>query len=104
MKNARPTEVKASALDKRTKNTTQDTILEQLRADLLAGRAVRIIDVPREQRPETIAALALLRDELPVKVTWRTYSESHVCETRLRCKCYWIAPEHLHDLLSGGVQ
>jgi hypothetical protein len=49
-------------------------IIERLRADLLAGRIVRILDVPREQRPEAIAALAVLRDELPIRTSWRTVS------------------------------
>ena len=54
-------------------------LIDTLRADLLAGRVVRVLDVARDRRPEAIAALAELRDELPVRVTWRTVSESHVC-------------------------
>lgn len=73
------------------------TTYNRLRDDLLAGRTVRIIDVPRDQRPAAIAALAQLRDELPVKVTWRTVSESHLSETRLRARCYWISGEHLAE-------
>lgn len=76
-------------------------IIDTLRADLLAGRVVRILDIARDRRPEAIAALAELRDELPIRVTWRTVSESHVCETRLRCKCYWIGSEHLHEMREG---
>jgi len=76
-------------------------IIDTLRADLLAGRVIRILDIPRDCRPEAIAALAELRDELPIRVTWRTVSESHVCETRLRARCYSIAPCHLHTLLEG---
>jgi len=76
-------------------------IIDTLRADLLAGRIVRILDVPREQRPEAIAALAVLRDELPIRTSWRTVSESHLCETRLRCRCYWIDGENLAELWEG---
>lgn len=70
-------------------------IIDRLRADLLAGRIVRILDVPREQRPEAIAALAVLRDELPIRMTWQTVGESHVNETRLRCRAYRIPGETL---------
>lgn len=80
---------------------TPDTfpaIYERIRDDLLAGRVIRILDVPRDQRPAAIAALAQLRDELPVKVTWRTVSESHLTETRMRARCYWIAGEHLPEV------
>lgn len=78
-----------------------DLMLDRLRADLLAGRVIRIIDAPRDQRPGAIAALAVLRDELPVRMSWRTVSESHLTETRLRARCYWIPPEHLPELLEG---
>ena len=80
---------------------TSDTfpaIYERIRDDLLAGRVIRILDIPRDQRPAAIAALAQLRDELPVKVTWRTVSESHLTETRMRARCYWIAGEHLPEV------
>ena len=80
---------------------TPDTfpaIYDRIRDDLLAGRTVRIIDVPRDQRPAAIAAIAALRDELPVRMSWRTVSESHLTETRLRARCYWIAGEHLPEL------
>lgn len=77
------------------------TLIDTLRADLLMCRVIRILDIPRDQRPEAIAAIAVLRDELPIRVTWRTVSESHLCETRLRCKCYWIGSEHLHELREG---
>lgn len=80
-----------------------NSILDRLRADLLAGRAVRIIDIPRDQRPAAISAIAVLRDELPVKMSWRTYCESNLNETRMRARCYWISPEHVRELI-GGVQ
>lgn len=79
------------------------TVLEKLRIDLLAGRTVRVIDQPRDQRPAAIAALAVLRDELPVRMFWSTYSESHVCETRLKCKAYRVPGELLHELLEATL-
>lgn len=80
---------------------TPDTfaaIYDRLHDDLLAGRVIRVIDIPRDQRAAAIAALAQLRDELPVRMSWRTVSESHLSETRLRARCYWIAGEHLPEL------
>ena len=83
---------------------TPDTfpaIYTRLRDDLLAGRVIRILDIPRNERPAAIAALAMLRDELPVRMSWRTVSESHLSESRLRARCYWIAPECLHEVLEA---
>lgn len=80
---------------------TFPAIYERIRDDLLAGRVIRILDVPRDQRPAAIAALAQLRDELPIRVSWRTVSESHLSETRLRARCYSISPEYLHEVLEA---
>ena len=74
------------------------TTYTRLRDDLLAGRVIRILDIARNERPAAIAALAQLRDELPIRMSWRTVSESHLTETRLRARCYWIAGEHLPEL------
>ncbi len=79
------------------------TTYTRLRDDLLAGRVIRILDIARNERPAAIAALAQLRDELPVRMSWRTVSESHLSETRLRARCYSISPEHLNELV-GGLQ
>lgn len=76
-------------------------VYNRIRDDLLRGKAVRILDIPRDQRAAAIAALAQLRDELPVRMSWRTVSESHLSETRLRARCYWIAPECLHEVLEA---
>ena len=78
-------------------------VYDRIRDDLLRGKAVRILDIPRDQRAAAIAALAVLRDELPVRMSWRTVSESHLTETRLRARCYSISPEHLNELV-GGLQ
>lgn len=75
-----------------------ETLLDRLRADLLGGKAVRVIDCPRDARPDVIAALAVLRDELPIRMGWQTISESHLAETRMRCKSYRIDAEHLRVL------
>lgn len=77
-------------------------IIDRLRADLLAGRVVRIIDLPRHERPDGIAAMAVLMDELPIRMSWRTLGESNINETRLRARCYSIAPEYLAG--AGGAR
>ena len=77
---------------------TFDRAYHRLRDDLLRGKVIRILDIPRHERPAAIAALAQLRDELPIRMSWRTVSESHLTETRMRARCYWIAGEHLHEL------
>lgn len=73
-------------------------VYDRLRDDLLRGKTIRILDIPRHERPAAIAALAQLRDELPIRMSWRTVSESHLTETRLRARCYWIPGEHLPEL------
>lgn len=77
------------------------SIYDRLHDDLLAGRVIRVIDIPRDQRAAAIAALAQLRDELPIRMSWATYSESHLSETRLRVKCYRIPAEHLHEIVEA---
>lgn len=80
---------------------TFNSTLDRLRAALLAGRTVRILDIPRDDRPEAHAAMAVLQDELPVYWRWAKVSESHLSETRLTCKAYRIHARHLHDLLEA---
>jgi hypothetical protein len=78
-------------------------VYNRLRGDLLRGKTIRILDIARHERPEAIAALAQLRDELPIRMSWRTVSESHLTETRMRCRCYSISHEHLNELV-GSLQ
>lgn len=63
---------------------------ESIKADLLAGKDVRLIDFAPEKRPEVIGAIAALRDELPIRTGWQTIRESHLSETRLRARRYSI--------------
>lgn len=72
-----------------------------LRAELLRGKTIRIIDIAREQRPEAIAALAVLRDELPIRMSWATYSESYLSDSRLRVRTYRVPAEHLHEIVEA---
>lgn len=65
-------------------------LIEAIKADLLAGQSVRLVDYLPEQRPQVIGAIAALRDELPIRTGWQTIRESHLSETRLRARRYSI--------------
>ncbi|WP_374401227.1 hypothetical protein [Niveibacterium sp.] len=96
-KNARLTEAKPSASDSAIFTSACDAI----KADLEAGKAVQLIDFDAERRPFAVAAIAKLRDELPIRCGWHTIRESHLSETRLRAKRYSIDGTHLNK---GGAQ
>ncbi len=68
---------------------------ETIKSDLLAGKAVRPIDFPEDQRPHVVGAIAALRDELPIRSGWTTIQESHLSQTRLRARSYKIPGEFL---------
>ncbi len=70
---------------------------EIVKGKLLAGKDVRLIDFESRQRAAVIGAVAALRDEYPVRTSWRTVRESHLSETRLRARTYWIPGEYFHD-------
>lgn len=71
---------------------------ESIKAALLAGRDVRLIDYPEAQRPAVVGAIAQLRDELPIRTGWQTIRESHLSETRLRARRYSIPGEFLREI------
>lgn len=82
-----------------TDNDANDTpLLESVKADLLAGRDVRLIDFAPAQRPQVVGIMAQLRDELPIRCGWQTVRESHLSETRLRARRYSIPGEFLREL------
>ena len=88
-----------SAPDKANSTTSQLTdLLESIKAKLLAGREVRLIDFTPEQRPLVVGAIAQLRDELPIRTGWQTIRESHLSETRLRARRYSIPGEFLREM------
>lgn len=70
-------------------------MLESIKPVLLAGKSIRLIDYPPEQRPYVIGAIAMLRDELPIRSGWMTVRESYLSETRLRARRYSIPGEFL---------
>lgn len=64
---------------------------------LLSGKSITLIDFPEQDRPAALAALSVIRDELPVHRRWKTIRESFKSETRLRAVEYWIPGQYLHD-------
>ena len=93
MKNARPQKTESSALDKCNSNP----LLEMVKAGLLVGRNVRLIDYPPESRSAVIDAIEILRDDLPICCRWITVRESHLSETRLRARAYRIPSSFLQE-------
>lgn len=81
----------------KTKPPSSNPLLESIKAALFAGRDVRIIDYPPEQRPAVVGVIAQLRDELPIRTGWQTIRESHLSQTRLRVMRYSIPGEFLRE-------
>lgn len=73
-------------------------MLESIKPVLLAGKSIRLIDFPPEQRPYVVGAIAVLRDELPIRTGWQTIRESHLSQTRLRALRYSIPGEFLREV------
>lgn len=74
-------------------------LIDAVKAALLKGAVVRLIDFKPEERAQVIGIIATLRDEFPVSCRWVTIRESHLSETRLRAKSYHIKGEHLRDVV-----
>ena len=72
-------------------------LIDSIKAALLAGRDVRLIDFAQDRRPLVIGAIAKLRDELPIRTGWQTIRESHLSQTRLRAVRYSIPGEFLRE-------
>lgn len=73
-------------------------IIETLRAKLLAGNKIRVIDYHETIRAEVLGAIATLQDELPVKVGWQTIRQSYLSETRTRARSYHIPEAFLRGV------
>ena len=73
-------------------------LTESIKADLLQGKSVRLVDFPGELRPFAVAAIAQLRDDgTPIRCGWQTLRESHLSQTRLRARTYCIPGEFLRE-------
>ena len=70
-------------------------ILDRVKAALLAGQSIRVIDYPPEDRQRVVGAIAALQDVLPIIARWSTVRESHLSQTRLRALRYSIPGKFL---------
>lgn len=85
--------------DTANNNTNSTPLADRIKQAFLAGRTVCAIDFVEHQRAEALGVIATLRDQLPVTQGWRTVRQSHLSETRLRARTYFIRGE----LLRGEV-
>ena len=86
-------------------DSTQDTanstpLADIIKAAFLAGKTVCAIDFAEHQRAEALGAIATLRDQYPITQGWRTVRQSHLSETRLRARTYFIRGEFLRGEVS----
>lgn len=89
MKNTRPQNTEASALDKRILHELTASIKSRLQS----GEEVTAADYQGDTRALYHAALAQLRDQLPIKAKWRTKTSSALGDWRLRFKVYHLTAE-----------
>ncbi len=77
-----------------SKTTVSAGIVQQkkqaIKGLLLTGQPVRVIDYRINERSIVLAAIAELRDELPIICGWHTVRESHASQTRTRARTYTI--------------
>jgi hypothetical protein len=73
------------------------TIQAQIKAKLLAGEYIKIIDFSESDRAEAIGAISTLRDQLPIVSGWQTLRQSYLSETRTRARCYHIPEAFLRE-------
>ncbi len=82
-------------------NAVSNDILSDLTAQikrlLLNGQQVRLINYAALDRGYALAAIATLRDELPIRCGWQTVRESHASETRTRARTYSIPGVFLRE-------
>jgi hypothetical protein len=69
------------------------TLVDAIKARILAGEFVGALDYPEADRPTFWASIAMVLDDLPcVRQTWRTIAEHHVDGVRTRQKMFRIFP------------
>lgn len=81
--------------------TSLTELTATVKARLLEGHLLRLIDFKPEQREEVMGIVANLRDKIAISVAWRTVRESSLSETRLRAKTYRIAGAFLREVSHG---
>jgi len=70
---------------------------DAIKQKFLAGKRIRVIDYPEEQRHDVIGVIALLRDQLPIVACWQTLRQSYKSEVRTRAIRYYIPESFLRD-------
>ena len=81
-------------------NADSTPLSARIKQAFLDGRTVCAIDFVEHQRAEALGAIATLRDQLPITSGWRTVRQSHLSETRLRARTYFIRGEFLRGEVS----
>ena len=96
-----PSSLGADGLFDTAENTANSTpISDRIKAAFLAGHAICAIDFPEHERAQALGVIATLRDQLPITQGWRTVRQSHLSETRLRARTYFIRGEFLREEVS----
>lgn len=84
---------RSGAQENRNDTNIIATLVDAIKASILAGEVVTATDYPEAERPLFWAAIARVRDDMPyVKPTWRTINEQHVNGLRTRLKVFRICP------------
>jgi hypothetical protein len=69
------------------------TLVDAIKARIMAGEIVGALDYPEADRPLFWSAIAIVLDDLPcVRPIWRTIGEQHVDGLRTRQKMFRICP------------
>lgn len=76
-------------------------LTETIKTRLQAGEMVHAADFPAKERAHYHAAIAMLRDALPLRVRWKTKTESALGDWKLRQRCY-VLPSELVAHPKGG--
>lgn len=63
-------------------------LIESIKARIRDGECVSAGDYGEGERLAYHAAIAAVQDQIPLRITWRTKTESAVGDWRLRQKCY----------------
>jgi len=79
-------------------DSLNSNIIATLRAKLLAGNKIRVIDYHETSRSEVLGAMAVLQDELPISAGWQTIRQSYLSETRTRARSYHIPEAFLREV------
>lgn len=84
---------RSGALDSTNDTDIIATLVDTIKAHIVAGELVAATDYPEVERPLFWAAIARVRDDMPcVRPTWRTLTEQHVDGIRTRQKMFRICP------------